>query len=821
MRRLSLIIPLLVLLAMLVFEDEGQGAIEAQGAGQVTEEASAEEDQARLVVLIIDSLRRPTLEQDGVMPHLSGLANREGVESIDVTTCEANFTYPCLQTRFEGRQSPFVAGLHNFTGRASEVLSIPAALEARGDGVGMISNISMISLYGHYGVETIQVEDWDHQDPEMDLHLERDLRSMPVASEWAQQQGVDHLMVHLLGTDKAAHAYQPGDERYEDHFRRVDEASGAFVDTLDLSRDHLLITGDHGHDEDGHHTRESVAIMAGPHWEQLWEVTGVPEELDQTELTYFMALATGVNLPMHYEGRHFALEGEAAQLEGSPVERFVERWSLQLEETGYDTSELSEAIAEHRAALQQEHQLNLVRYLPVLALFFLWMISLEGRLRGAGEQPRGLWVDLGFGAAALATWILSTPVVAVALGWTAVYLGAALWWSGHYGGLRHLSWLLLVLGATAAIGFHVQEWTEFFHTRGGFVAGQPVFYTMLPVVGLVLARIYHGDWRRAPEGAMGFCLFALPSGVYYYQFGQNMFWGFLLASALVWVVYAVMQAGQKGLKSLPLAALSRPLVVLPVAVLVATTVLLLMQESGGWEWRYFPARWLRDGGVWWIWGCYGGLGVYLAALLRRPAQKVGMLVYLGVSAAVAVSIGDMPAHEFVAAHVVVAFIASWLMVGDSPLALMDKKGRYQREGLVLLGASLAMGWFLLGGFFIHNLDFQFGFEYFGGLEEDRFIFGGVFALTFLKYGLPIGALWLFYRLHRGAGAQGLSFRWFAYYSLVAMLALFVQIFFSAVGSTEKLYELAVAQVVFLFLITLIVYAFVWVSDLVGPRAKAG
>ncbi len=813
MRRLSLILPLLVLLVMLSMGGD-DGALERADAQAVAQEASEDSD-GRLVVLIIDSLRRETLEQPGVMPRLLELSQEAGVETIDVTSCEANFTYPCLQTMFEGRQSPFVAGLHNFTGRASEVLSIPAALEARGDRIGMLSNVSMISLYGHYGAESIQVEDWAHQDREMDLHLERDLRSFPQAIEWAQDPRIDHIMVHVLGTDKAAHAYQPGDKRYEDHFRRVDAKSGEFVETLDFSRDHLVITGDHGHDAEGHHTRDTVAIMAGPHWRALWDEAGVADELDQTELTYFMALATGVGLPMHYEGRHFALEGGVERDEDTVLGRFNERWATQLEQAGYDTSDMSAAIEHHRQSLHEEHQRNLIQYLPVMALFLLWLMSLEGRLRGRGHQPRGLWIDVGFGAAALGTWYFVTPAVAVALGWTAVYLGAAMWWAGHYGGLRHLGWLLVVLGATAAIGFHVQEWTEFFHTRGGFVAGQPVFYTMLPIIGVILGWLYLDEWRRAPEGAMAFCLFALPSGVYYYQFGQNMFWGFLLASALVLVVSAALKLRREGAESLPFATLSRPAVVGALVVLLVTTILLLMQESGGWEWRYFPARWLRDGGEFWTWGMLGALAIYLAIWIDGVVAKVGMITYLALSAAVAVFIGDMAAHDFVAAHVVVAFIASWLVVGDGRLNWLENKGRYQREGLVLLGASLAMAWFLLGGFFIHNLDFQFGFEYFGGLDEDRYIFAGVFALTFLKYGLPIGTLWVFYRLYRGSEALGASFRWFAYFSLVAMLALFVQIFFSAVGSTEKLYELAVAQMVFLFLTTLIVYAVVWTSELVS------
>ncbi len=795
MRRLNLLVPLAVLIALLVSVDDSAMTDER---AVVVDEADISEEEGRLVVIIIDSLRRKTLEADGVMPELLAFAGGDEVRLVDVTTCAANFTYPCLQTMFEGRQSPFVAGLHNFTGRASDGRSVPADLEARGRRLGMISNISMVSLYGQHAEEAVNVEDWPLS------HLERDLKSVDVVLEWLDDDELDDLLIHYLGTDKAAHHELPGTEGYEEHFRKVDGRTFEVIDELDLERDHVLITGDHGHDEEGHHTQDSIAIMAGPMWSELFGHLETVEELDQTELTYFMSLASGLELPLHYEGRYFVTEFGIDRQANPLVDAFVQQKHDSLAAAGFEGDDLPTLIDAHRAEAGRQHQRNLVQYLPMLAAFFLWLLVIQGQMSGRAAFRHGWALHLVLAVVCLATWEVVSPSLPLAVALCSAYLAAAILWVQRFGGRRYMLWALALLGATALIGLHVREWADFFHTRGGLVAGQPVFYTMLPLVGLALAWLRFGDLKRAPEGAMAFCLFSLPGGVYYYQFGQNMFWGFLLAAAVVTVaVYATRLRAGVGEFFSEL----RWTHALPVAVLLGSMVLLLMQESGGWEWDYFPIRWLRDAGVAPTVALYAALIAYLGILLKGWRVRLLMALYMVASLAFAVEIGAMSIFEFVAAHSVVAFIASWLAVSKSPLKLVEPDRSGQRSGLVLFAALLAMAWFIVGGFFIHNIDFHFAFDYFGDLQQDRDIFAGVFAATLVKYGFPLCSLLLIYRLMRGARSFQRAMDWNLFFMAFMMLAIFTQIFFAAVGSTEKLYELAVAQLVFVFILVVTVVVF--------------
>ena len=801
MRRLYFVVPLVVLLAILFSADDPAASTTTVVSGASASSAELN-DEGRLVVLLIDSLRLTTLEADGVMSELLEFSRRDDSWLVPVHTCAANFTYPCLQTLFEGRQSPFVAGLHNFTGRASDADSVPAALERNGRNIAIASNISLVSLYGRHASHTLNVEDWPIN------HLQRDLQTFDVVHKWLDDDQVDDLFIHLLGTDKAAHHQLPGTDGYNEHFRLIDQKSGEFIEALDLTRDHLLITGDHGHDEAGHHTRDSIAILAGPRWTELFEVLQQPDELDQTELIYFMNLALGLDLPLQYEGRHFLID-ENLNLNSSPmVAAYVEKTSALLSATGHDTTNLAAAVASHRSDRALQYERSLFYFLPLLFAFFFWLLVLHHLVRektSEGTNIKRAWLlQAALAISCLITWKLAAPTLAVSLGLSAVYVTAIILWVKRFGELRFALWTALILATTALIGLHVKEWADFFHTRGGFVPAQPIFYTSLPLIGLALAWLRDADLKRAPEGAMAFCLFCLPSGVYYYQFGQNMFWGFLLAGALV--TAALYGRFLRRERRIPPGILQLPYFI-PAATLLGATVLLLLQESGGWEWSYFPAGWLRDWGAQTTLSIYAGLLLFVASRLPSWTHRILLVAYMTASPVVTVHIGAMPLFDFVAAHSVVLFIASWLLVSSSPLALVQKEGSEIRGGLVLLAAFLAMTWFMTGGFFIHNVDFHFAFEYFGHLQTDRDIFALVFVATLFKYGFPLGSLLLIYRLMRGADAFHRAMNWMLFFIALKMLSLFVQIFFAALGSTEKLYELAIAEVVFVFVLLVIMAGF--------------
>ena len=86
--------------------------------------------QGRLIVVVVDSLRAKAL--DDHMPRTAEIAQAPNGARREVRTCSANFTLPCMQTLMEGRQSPFAAGLHNFTGKQGGAQNLPHIAHASG-----------------------------------------------------------------------------------------------------------------------------------------------------------------------------------------------------------------------------------------------------------------------------------------------------------------------------------------------------------------------------------------------------------------------------------------------------------------------------------------------------------------------------------------------------------------------------------------------------------------------------------------------------------------------------------------------------------------
>lgn len=799
MQRLFFVLPVAVLLVLLFAAgDSSPGA-----AVDAVDAAPASELPGRLVVVVVDSLRRETLEADGVMPGLLALSKQSDVTTLDVETCAANFTYPCLQTMFEGRQSPFVAGLHNFTGRASDARSVPADLAARGRKTAILSDISLVSLYGNSAQRVVNVEGWAIS------HLARDLKAIDQLEAWLKDPEIDDIFFHLVGTDKASHQSLPGSEAYAAHFRAVDVRLSEVLAGLDWSRDSLIITGDHGHDAAGHHTRQSLAILAGARFHDLFAQLDVGAHVEQPELAYLMSYARLLPMPPDYEGRYFLLENARTIDPGAVAQAFVATTRATFAQAGYPTEDLRAALDLHRQQRAGRYLRALWQNLPLLAGYFFWLLVFSTELSGRAPPAMGWRLHLAVGLSILLTWWLSAPLWWVSLGLSGAYVVASALWVRRFGGVRTLLWLVALLVVGAWISFYAKQWAEFFHTRGGYVPAQPIFYGMLPLVGVALAWLRDGDWRRAPEAAMAFGILCMPSGVYYYQTGQNFFWGFFLGAALVGLVVAARGLARGGAVRAQfvadLTAWWKPWGLR--LVLAAAAVSLLLQEAGGWEWTFFPTRWLGWAPGWVSWLVYGLIAAYTCALLEHGRQRVWMVLYLVASALAAVVGGEMLLASFAASHAVLLFMATYFslrarpapgeVAGDvaSDAALVQ---RARHDALVLWAGLLASCWSMTEGFFIHNVDFHFAFAYFGHFQKESMTFVAVSLVTLVKYGLPICGIALFYRMRLGAEAWQRTSAWLLFFGGLHLLTLFVQMNFTALGSSEKLYELAISEAIFVF-----------------------
>lgn len=821
------LLPIAVLLTILFAGAKGpQGGASAPAAheGVVGVAADLARRDGRLVVVVIDSLRHAVLEQPSDMPNLRAFATRPDVRALAVETCAANFTYPCMQTLFEGRQSPYAAGLHNFSGAASNARNVPGDLSAAGRRVAILSDVTLVSLYGEGATKLVNVEDWPI------AHLERDLRSLEIFEQWLGDPTIDDIFFHLIGTDKAAHQKLPGTDAYREHFATVDAALMRVLAGVDLSRDNLVITGDHGHGLDGHHNRESVAIFAGPRFARLFAQQEVSERLAQPELMYFMSWAAQIALPLQYEGRYFLLEhlrdarpaGDVSAGDSrADVQAFMAMNRAEFAAAGYKDGSLKEVIERHRQA--SSHERALLKNTPWYVGFFLWMLLFYGWLSGAVPAAGRLGLHAALAVSLLVSGVLTGIGWGVSLGLGAGYLAAIVWWVRRHGQWRAGAWLLALSALSASIAFITKPWTEFFHTNG-FSPAQPIFYAMLPAVGALLALARDGDWRRAPEGALAFGIFCIPSGVYYYQFGQNIFWGFLLSGALVGLVGWALARRRSGAQTAVRWSRGR---VLTAGVLAVSAVLLLVQEAGAWDWEYYPAKWLKSAPVAVELGVFALAGAYVCALVDGWRRRLALGAYLVAACLAAVWMGEMALEVFVSAQVVLVFMASYFALqfagAPSEVAQSDAEplgaATSLRHGLVLWAGLVGMAWYTTWGFFIPKLDFHFAFQYFGDLQREQMTFLAIALVTLIKYGLPICSVALAYRLLAGARAWRRTRGWVLFFAFVHLFTLFLQVQFAALGSTEKLYELAISEIIFILGLLVMTLAFTALQALSGRVAR--
>ena len=149
---------------------------------------------------------------------------------------------------------------------------------------------------------------------------------------------------------------------------------------------------------------------------------------------------------------------------------------------------------------------------------------------------------------------------------------------------------------------------------------------------------------------------------------------------------------------------------------------------------------------------------------------------------------------------------------------------HETVALVLLSALACAVWFIFKGFFINRVDFSFAYDLAGGINTERLFVLAASALVGLKYAWSSSILMVYTSLRLGRrGAHALLQQLLVFLHLKLALLL-VQIFVGAIGTTEKLYQLGIADFVFLaFLMVLIwlVYPPYWLASKISRAVAPG
>lgn len=711
-----LLVPLVILVAFVANQARRSGAT-ATETEAVSAPPAVVPPLGRTVVFIIDSLREQNGRDPGLMPELAALnaAARHGL----LRTCAANFTLPCLLTAFEGRESPFVTALSNFSGSAEVTPSWFEALAARGLRMALIGDHTLPALYGRY-FQTVM----DYEETPLSAY-ERDRWAMDAANRLLDAGETDVLVLHIVGTDKVAHAELPASPDYQRLFRDADAMVGQLARRLDPERDTLLVFGDHGHGPEGHHDRFAWYAMRGPHI--------VPGEhtFEQVDLLYLLARVHGVPVSKIYEGAFHWSARANDPLDGAWRAAQAAAWGL----PDGESATLDAAVAAAAEVRALGPTKDAIAFAPWgLTLVLALGIGLRAAASGRAPPPGHLRLS----GLAVAILVFTGPwlvwVVAMLHVWL---LRRSL--RAHPPTPGPMLAALAVLGATG-VGALVPWIAETFHVRSGGTATVLTWHVYTVVVPLILAYFLAGPVTpppASPRRRLGHALLAPPlvgflllgPGVYYYGSAQHVFHTLFAAVLLAALVLRDGSSAPPG-EPPPLTGRFRALAFLALL----PGVLHLRVSAGGWEWHTLLHSDLRSFPL--------PLSVALAALVppilaalapehaRWRAFALGSVItLLGWPFHMAL---DVPPERIIGLFYVSVSVAAGLrLVRGAP---------WLRWTVFALGLFVAL-WALSSGFYLKNLALDFALKalgpHFTRESELALAAAGVVGLRYVLLVLPV------------------------------------------------------------------------------------
>lgn len=636
---------------------------------------------ARVVIVIVDSLARRDALDAPMMPSLASL-RATGLHG-PLHSCAANFTLPCLLTAFEGRASPFLAALSNFQATARTQPSLLRALRARGDRVALISDHTLPELYPGTFVDGGSTE-------ESGIPIdERDRWTFDQARGWLAARSHEVLVLHVVGTDKVSHVATFQDGEYQTVFREADAFVGELMRTLDLSRDTLVVFGDHGHGKNGDHDRDAYYLAAGPGLAR-GEVA-----LDQTSLLFLLARVTGTALPEHYEGT-LAWELLAAEdrAEAGWRETVARAWDL----PESSRTALEAALGEKHARLSDRPLQSLIGLLPWL-LAMLWLLALLWQVTLARIPPPawlGVSVLAGLAACLLAVaWAPWLP-------WLA--LGALVWRLGP-SLARPLAVGALLALAVATTGVLIPVIVRIFHVTDDSLGPLVLWFgvtlgTPALAGALIPPTAERGRTAAAALAALTVAALLPAPGVYYYAVLQSV-------SHVLPVGLLLVALTQPSLRRSPARWW--------LTAGVATALPLLAVQAGGWDFHYRVVLWLNSRGEAVSSVTAGLMAVLVAAVARRQGTTAMLLAGIATAAAAALLQGPF---EFDACRVGALLCAVVPAACALPLLLGEGQApptRTQRlwAAIALAGLCAVGTWVATEGPYLRNMRVDFALRWLG------------------------------------------------------------------------------------------------------------
>ena len=283
-------LPILLLAVVLAVLGYGAALDRAGGADEspAASQPPVPRDPAghRLYLVVLDSLSRTEVD---AIPALSSLAERSFTTTIQ--PCIDNFTTSCVREALTGRSRESVFSvLEDFKVLAPDV---GANLVSDAKAAGM--RTALVSA-GNLRSWTDRVDD--------DIRVDKGERSAEIGIALAAARDHDLVIHHWIWLDIASHHKRTRQDRYEKALSDTSDFLAALEAGLPSDMD-LIVTGDHGHNQDGRHIEGlDVPTFVAARTDNL-RIVHPDERMPVTGVRFLAGAASGLASPsMRVEPRY-------------------------------------------------------------------------------------------------------------------------------------------------------------------------------------------------------------------------------------------------------------------------------------------------------------------------------------------------------------------------------------------------------------------------------------------------------------------------------------------------------------------------------------
>ena len=492
----------------------------------------------RVVFVLIDGLRIDTALDTQVMPYLDKI-RRQGAWAV-MNSRPASYSQTGFASLFTGAWPEISDGpllnldppeLYSWTQDNLFSAAVRAGLKVA------VSGHPYNEIIIPQGAVTVYYSDPDGT-------YTADQKRVEAAIPWLQDSNTGFIFIHLNQVDWAGHHEGgPRDPRWNQAARRADDLLGEIAAQLDLSKDTLFVTSDHGHISTGGHGGHEEIVLKEP-----FALVGAgvrPGDyghVNMVDVAPTLAALMGLNLPASSQGRVLIEmlnlppdeEANIQAAQQAQQQRLLAAYHQAIGAKAIPIDADQDAVTANQAAMQAARQLRLNReMIPriLLALVALilpayWIVrwqrtELIWLLGGAVlyvllfhlrySMLDGLTYSLSSvnSANEIIIYILTTVFMAGILGWLVALLdrgvfrltpaGAALW---SLNLTLVTIWLVsLPLLWSFVLNGLVITWTvpDFPSIYLGFLSLFQIVF--IPILGLLLAGLTAGiAWYRQRKG---------------------------------------------------------------------------------------------------------------------------------------------------------------------------------------------------------------------------------------------------------------------------------------------------------------------------------